>query len=89
MIEHPGNKRSGGLMSRSLILIGLCLFAGSLLGPAVADFLPADGFAMGSTQDGYFRIVRVEESSVDLQLVVMFIGLVLLFAGLILRRRGR
>ena len=89
MIDHPENKGRPGLMSRSLVLIGLCLFAGSLLGPAVAEFLPADGFAMGSTQDGFFRIVPAEESNVDLQLVFMFIGLALFCAGMILRRRGR
>ena len=88
MIDYPENKGRPSLMSRSLVLIGLCLFAGSLLGPAVAEFLPADGFTIGSTRDGFFRVVPAQERSVDLQLVFMFIGLVLFCAGMILRRRG-
>jgi hypothetical protein len=89
MEDRLEKKGRGGSLIPLLILIGFFLFAGSLLGPAVKDFLPADGFTIWSTQESFFRIVRGGETSVDYQLVFMLIGAVLLFAGIILRRRGR
>lgn len=92
MGNHSDNKgRGGGLLSRLLILIGICLFAGGLLGPAVADLMPTDGFAItnGPTSQGFFRIVPAEERRSYLQIAIMLLGFVVLFAGTILRRRGR
>jgi hypothetical protein len=89
MNDRLEKKGRGGLLIRLLILIGFFLFVASLLGPAVADFLPAGGFTIWSTQESFFRIVPAGESSVDYQPVFMLIGVVLLFVGIILRRRGR
>jgi hypothetical protein len=91
MDNHPEDKGRGGRKSRLLILIGICLFAGGLLGPTVADLMPADGFAIfsGSTNQGPFRLIPAEESDGHFQIGLMLVGFVLLFTGTILWRRGR
>ena len=91
MDKHANNKVRGRLVSRLLILIGICLFAWGLLGPAMADLMPANGFAItnGSPEQGFFRIVPAEESRGHLQIALILLGFVLLFTGTILRRRGR
>jgi hypothetical protein len=91
MDKHRDSTVGGRLMSRLLILVGICLFAGGLLEPAVADLMPADGFAIinGSPDQGFFRLVPAEESHDYLQIALLLLGFILLFEGTILRRRGR
>jgi hypothetical protein len=88
MNDRLEKKVQGGFFNNLLIIIGVFLFVGGLLGPSVSDLLPAEGFSVWSAKDSYFRIVPAKDSSIGYQLVFMLVGAVLLFAGIILRRRG-
>jgi hypothetical protein len=91
MDKHPRDKLRRRSISGLLILIGICLFAGGLLGPAVADLMPANGFAIanGSPDQGFLRIVPAEDSRGYTRNSLMLLGFVLHIAGMKLRRRGR
>ena len=78
-------------VSRWLIPGGIALCAAGLLGPVLAGYLPADGFPItsGSVTEGFFRIVPAEDSGEHLEVGITVVGIILLCAGVILRRRGR
>jgi uncharacterized membrane protein len=88
--KHPIKTMQSRLASSILIMVGIFIFALGVLGPAVADLMPASGLAMtnGSPGQPFYRIVPAEESRGYLAIALMVVGFVLVFVGAKLRRRG-
>lgn len=79
-------------MSRWLIRIGVfCLVLGAVFVSPLVDLLPVDalGFLSQSKASGHFRVVPAEEEFGHVGATLVLVGLVLLCAWIVARRRGR